>query len=162
MTAVQYVEYVLENNWEPSISGRYNDVPHPRLIRESSEEYRRMNTQEDDTIIVSDGGISEIEPQSFGWVEERLLSRVTLDIRTSHSRERLWGERDDNNNSPRYGGLVGECKRIFDAKRKGDKEFDLVDGYEANDLSGQMGGLVWRATFELRLDTRASNIDPEI
>lgn len=160
MTAVQYVEYILDNNWTKSVSGRNNDVPKPDIVRESEEGKRRMNLQKNDFLIISDGGISNIEPQSFGWVEEATTARVTVDMRTAYSRARLWGERDSNNDSPTYGGLVGEVKRIIDTKRKGDKEFDLVTGFEANDLSGQMGGKVWRATFEIRLENRAKNINP--
>lgn len=160
MTAVQYVQEVLDANWTPSITGRPNDVPKPEMVRESQLGDRRMNLDHNDYLVISDGGISDISPQSLGWTEEELTSRVTVDIRTSQSRERLWGERDGNNDGPRYGGLVGEAKRIIDTKRKGDKEFDLIIGFEANDLSGQMGGHIWRATFDIRLESRASTIDP--
>jgi len=160
MTAIQYVENILREDWEREVPGRNKPVPVPEVVRESSEEHRRMNTQNSDYIVVTDGGISEIEPQSFGWQEEATTARVTCDIRTSQSRERLWGKRDDDNNSPNYGGLVGEVKRIVDTKRKGDKEFDLIVGFEANDLSGQMGGKVWRATFEIRLEVRATTVNP--
>lgn len=176
MTAVQYVENILAQDWEENIEGRYLDVPEPTVVRESEEGDRRMNLQNSDYIVVSDGGISDITPASFGWVEEQTTSRVTLDIRTSYSRERLWGDRysgdtgdvqigstqlGDENTSGRYGGLVGEAKRIIDLHRKGDKEFDLIVPYEANDLSGQMGGKVWRATLSIRLEVRASTIDPQ-
>jgi hypothetical protein len=160
MTAIQFVERILEEDWDPDISGRSQIIPKPEIVRESSDEHRRMNLQRSDYLVLMDGGISEIAPQSFGWSEESLTSRVTCDFRTSTSRERLWGHRQQGNTSPRYAGLVGEAKRIVDNYRKGTREFDLITGYEANDLSGQMGGKVWRATFDIRLETRASVIDP--
>lgn len=170
MTAVQYVEHLLENNWEPSITGRVEDVPQPGIYRESAESLRRMNPDTEDVLLIRDGGITQIEPQSFGWVEERLVSRVTIDARTTGEagsvpgRERLWGYRGvgnlDPNEAERYGGLQGEVKRILDEVRKGDEEFDLVIADEQNDLSAEMGGQIWRGTTEVTLDIRANTIDP--
>lgn len=161
MTAVQYIQKVLEDNWVESVSGRNSDVPTPTFERESAEALRRMNLDRNDYVLIMDGGISNIEPQSFGWVEEQTTARVTLDIRTAQSRERLWGQRSDDNSGTRWGGLVGEASRIIHDIRKGDEEFDLIIPYEANDLSGQMGGHIWRATLEIRLEVRASTINTE-
>lgn len=170
MTAVQYVEAILENRWESSITDREVDVPQPEVYRESAESYRKINLDQNDAIILEDGGITNIEPQTFTWAQERLVSRVTVDIRTTGEagsvagRERLWGHRGTGTlgatESERYGGLVGEVKRICDEVRAGDEEFDLIQVTEENDLSGEMGGQVWRATVTVVLDTRANTIDP--
>ena len=136
------------------------------LFREAAQDLGKMNIERDDVLLIRDGGITEIEPQSFGWVEERLVSRVTVDIRTTghagdvDGRERLWGRRRSGNVAPEYGGLTGEVKRVLDTVRKGDQEFDLIVNREQNDLSGEMGGQIWRATTEIELDTRANVIDP--
>lgn len=170
MTAVQYVEYLLSENWQKSISGREYDVPQPAIYRESPENLRRMNLDQNDVVLLRDGGVTEISPQSFSWQEERLVSRVTVDARTTGEagsvagRERLWGVRGagdlDPNEAERYGGLQGEIKRIMDTVRKGDNEFDLVRVTQQNDLSGEMGGQIWRGTSEVVLDVRANQIDP--
>lgn len=170
MTAVQYVEHILDTNWSASVSGREVDVPEPELYRESAENLRRVNLDQADVVFLKDGGITNIEPRSLGWTEERLVSRVTVDVRTTGEagsvagRERLWGHRGTGtlgaNEAEDYGGLVGEIKRICDTVRKGDQEFDLIQVTEENDLSGEMGGQVWRATMTIVLDTRANTIDP--
>lgn len=172
MSALQYTENLLDANWEESVSGRERDVPQPQLIRESAESLRKMNLDQNDAALLRDGGITTIEPQSFGWAQERLVSRVTIDLRTTgeagstHGRERLWGYRGvgglNDNESERYGGLVGETKRIMDSVRKGDNDFDLVLVTEENDLSAQMGGQIWRASVEVQLDIRARTIDPSV
>lgn len=170
MTAIQYVEYLLDNNWQTSVSGREKDVPKPNILRESAESLRRMNLDENDVLLLRDGGVSQYEPQSFNWQEERIVSHVTIDARTTGEagsvpgRERLWGYRGVGNLSANeaesYGGLQGEVKRILDTVRDGDKEFDLIPVSEQNDLSAEMGGQVWRGTTELSLDTRANQIQP--
>jgi len=171
MTSVQYVEYIIDNNWEPSITGRAVDVPKPTILRESSANTRRLNLDESDVLIIRDGGISNYEPQSFGWGGERQVGRVTVDARTTgeagstEGRERLWGYRGGAgslgaNEAERYGGLQGEIKRILDTVRKGDQGYDIIRASEQNDLSGQMGGQIWRGTTEVILDTRAHQIDP--
>lgn len=170
MTAIQYVEHILDANWESNISGREREVPQPDIIRESAQSLRRMNLDERDQVMLRDGGVTTIEPQSFGWSEERLVSHVTIDARTTgeggdvSGRERLWGWRGigslADNEAERYGGLMGEVKRILDTIRKGDEEFDLVLTTEQNDLSAEMGGQVWRGTTEVMLDVRVNEIDP--
>ena len=171
MTAIQYVQTLLDTRWEESISGREVDVPKPKLMRESAENLRRINLDMEDVLLLRDGGVTSIEPQSFGWQEERLLSHVTIDARTSgeagavSGRERLWGYRGvgdlEPNEAERYGGLQGEIKRILDTGRKGDQENDLIYATEQNDLSAEMGGQVWRGTTEVQLDVRANQINPE-
>lgn len=170
MTAVQYVEALIEANWEPSITGRVVDVPQPQILRESAQGLRRMNLDQHDVLLIRDGGITDVEPQSFAWQEERVVGRVTVDARTTGEagavpgRERLWGYRGvgdlGDTEAERYGGIQGEMKRIVDTVRKGDEEFDLILATEQNDLSAEMGGQVWRGTTEITLDIRANEIDP--
>lgn len=158
---LQYAQNLIEAEWHEEISGRDYPVPEPNVIREGSESYRLMDPQQNDIVLIRDGGDTNVEPQSVGWHEEAVTSRVTVDIRTSHSRERLWGYRNEDNEPERYGGLTGEIKRIFDTVRRGEHEYDLVIVEEILDLSGEMGGLVWRASITVTLDIRAQQIDPE-
>jgi len=169
MTAIQYVEYILENNWEPSIDGRWNDIPEPWIGRENEETKKTLRTQ--DVVEVQDGGSASVEAASLGWLEETSEYLVTIDIRTADrrikgeavdGRVRLEGERDENNESERYGGLIGEIKRILDVHRRGDKEWDLVEGFEVNDVSGTTGRGHYRATIEVRLHQIAATIDPSV
>lgn len=166
MTAIQYVETVLQNRWDDSdLNGdRHDDVPDigrgVRVFRESAASRRKVASNDYDVIFVKDGGVTNVEPQGINWQRERQVSVVTVDIRTTESRERLWGKRDSDNNAPTYGGLTGEVKRCFDEVRKGHKENDLVRVPEMNDLSGQMGGQVWRASITVELDNRSNHINP--
>lgn len=169
MSAIQYVEYILDNEWEESIDGRWNDVPEPWLGRENENTKETLRTK--DVVEVQDGGSMSKEPASLGWLEETKEYLVTIDIRTADrrlagekidGRVRLEGERNENNESERYGGLTGEVERILDLHRRGDKEYDLVEGFEINDVSGTTGRGHYRATAEVRLHEIAQNIDPSV
>lgn len=166
MTAIQYVEYILENDWAPNIDGRWNEVPKPEILREATLERQRMSLDTADYAVIQDGGAVSYEGQGLGWTEEDVTARVTVDLRTSgiagkvDGRVRLIGERDESNAAERYGGLSGEVKRICDKYRRGDQEFDLINGFEFNDLSSQMPGSQWRGTVEIRLEERAKTINP--
>lgn len=159
MVAVQYVYNVLHNDWQTSISGRPNDVPQPYIFIESSEA-TRFSTATADYMVVTDNGQETWQPQSVGWTEERVEAKVAVEMRTAHSRERLLGYRDQNNVAERYGGLLGETKRILNAKRKGDKEWDyvIVDGFD--DLTGDVGFANFRGRLNIRLVSVASQINP--
>ena len=158
MTVVQYVEYVIKHNWEPMVDGRRNPVPEPPVYRPKEVKDGRIRSE--DAMIVRDGGPFDYEPATIGWTAENTTGRVSVEVRTSHSRERFEGARDDQNSAEAYGGLAGELKRIFDLKRSGDKEWDLIDGYQFNDNSGRFGSKYWRGTFELRLEQKAALIEP--
>lgn len=159
MVAVQYVYNLLHNNWQASVTGRNNDVPKPYIFLESSEA-TRFSVSTGDYFVVTDNGQTTWQPQSVGWTEERVESKVGVQMRTAHSRQRLLGYRDDNNVAERYGGLLGETKRILDTKRKGDKEWDyvIVDGFD--DLTGEVGFANFRGRLNLRLVKVASRVDP--
>lgn len=166
MTSLQYAHWLMDSNWTPSVSGRYQNVPKPQLVYQSSEERRRISTGDEDTLIIRDGGPISKEPQGLRWDSERKLSRVTLDLRTSGSagsvngRQRMFGVRDSSGVSEDYGGLTGEVERIIDEVRRGDKEYDLIKLSEINNLSGQTGTGMWRATAEVELDDRLRLINP--
>ncbi|MFB6284581.1 MAG: hypothetical protein ABEK59_11760 [Halobacteria archaeon] len=177
MTSIQYVDNVLQNNWTSSISGRPHDVEsigeNPgdvRIIYGSDDEFRRMDLSNNDYLVLRDGGLAEITPKSFSWQEEDRISRVDVDIRTSGwpnsnrpGRIALYGERGagnlNSNESPRWGGLVGEALRVLKTKRKGDQEFTIINASEADDVSEQMGGQVWRTVVGVRLEQRNISID---
>jgi|AntDeeMetagen681_2_1112603.scaffolds.fasta_scaffold01718_3 hypothetical protein len=167
MTAIQAVEQLLEDNWESeadAVDGRINDVPQPYILREKDTDRRRVNLQDGDYIFVIDGGKPVIEPRSLGWTEERIETIVALDIYTSHSRERLLGERqsdgtNEGNVGESYGGLAGETKRIMDVHRKGFQEWDMLIASTFDDLQSQTGAGIWRGQWELRMVQIASNIN---
>lgn len=159
-TALAYFETLLTNNWESSITDRIENVPEPQIHIAADVDVARVTQQVDDVIFVRDGGPQSLTPQSAGWNERKVESLVTIDIRTSVDRPRLEGVRDNNNEAERYGGLRGETQRILDEVRRGDKEYDLINGYEWNDLSEDMGYGFWRGTWEVRLTKVAVNIDP--
>jgi|AntRauMinimDraft_2_1070382.scaffolds.fasta_scaffold01208_3 hypothetical protein len=161
-----YVKSTIEENWHESIDGRIQDVPKPKVYQESDPNRRRVKLNEGDVIFVKDGGTTHTEPQSFNWVEERVDSRIDIDIRSTgdggniNGRTRMWGVRDDDGNSERYGGLVGEVKRIFHERRRGEAGYDVISLPEIHDLSGEMGARVWRTSIFVSLSIRAQTIDP--
>lgn len=179
MTSLQYIEEVLRNNWSSSISGRPHDVGDIvgeggddtiKIVYESDDEWRRMDLANWDYIVLRDGGLVESSPQSFGWTQEDIVSRIDIDIRTTGhpadnrpGRIALYGERGagtlNANESPRWGGIAGEAHRIVKSVRRGEKEYSIVGTDAVDDLSAQMGGQVWRALVQARLEIRSRTID---
>lgn len=174
MTAPQFVETVLRNNWENSISGRPHNVgslgDDIKIVYESDIDWRQMDLANYDYLTIQDGGVVDITPKSLGWTEEETTSRVDVDIRTrGHpndsrpGRIALYGERGagslNSNEKPRWGGLAGEVERTVKTVRKRKEEFDIINTDSVDDLSTQMGGQIWRAVVQIRLDERASQID---
>lgn len=180
MTGVQYVENVLRNRWASSITGRPHDVgnlggdlsndEYVRIVYEGDKDWRSMDLSNYDYLTLTGGGFTSIEPKAFGWTEEDRFTRVDIDIRTSGhvgkdrpGRIALYGERGAGNLSvnekPRWGGLVGETLRVMKDVRKGDQEFTIIDANEADELSGQMGGQIWRSVVSVRLENRNRTID---
>jgi len=160
-TALAYLQNVLDEEWEPEIDGRLEPVPKPIIRLGSDMDATRVSQLNKDVVFVLDGGPESITPKSVGWDHRETEALVSLDVRTNVGRTRLEGGRDDDNNAERYGGLRGEIQRILDSVRRGDKEYDLINGYEWNDLSEDIGFQFWRGTFEVRLTQVAENIDPE-
>lgn len=179
MTAFQFTEYILKHHWSEDGVYYANDgskldvtinrdepVPYPHVIRESSEQHKRMDPSREDYIVLKDGGITEIEGRSVGGTEQRQVSLVNLELRTTGEggkvpgRERLWGYRDSSNDAEDYGGLAGETLRVIEELDWREKEFDVVQAKEANDLSGQYGGGVWVGIIHLVLDARATKRYP--
>lgn len=159
---LQYFEAELDTRWEPSVTGRVNDVPQPQLALASDVDVQRLTQVHDDICFIRKGGAMQATPKSVNWAEKQKEYRVTLDFRTSTGRARLDGGRDANNDAERYGGLRGEAERILDAVRAGHKEFDWIDGYEWRPLSEDMGYGFWRGVWEVRLTELADTIDPSV
>lgn len=160
-TALAYLQTLLRDEWEEDVEGRIESVPEPYILMASDGATTRVSQLDGDVVFVLDGGSQGITPKSVGWDHREVESLATIDVRTQRSRGRLEGTRDENNEAERYGGLRGEIQRILDTVRRGDKEFDWIDGYEWNDLSEDVGFQYWRGTWEVRLTQVAENIDPE-
>lgn len=159
-TALAYLQTLLDDNWEEDVSGRFQTVPKPLIKLAADSATTRVSQIDGDVIFVTDGGPQSITPKSAHWDHREVESLVTIDIRTQRGRGRLEGVRNDQNETEDYGGLRGEVQRILDIVRRGDKEYDLIDGYEWNDLSEDVGFQFWRGTWEVRLTQVASDIDP--
>lgn len=157
-TANYYLQHLLEHNWTASIPGRVQDVPQPNVALVADIDLGRVNVQSDDWIFIHDGRAS-VTPRSVGWDEKRYDTDATIDIRTAESRARLEGTRNDQNEKERLGGIRGEVERILDSVRRGDKEFDWVNGYEYRNLSEEMGYANWRGVWEVELTELAHTID---
>lgn len=160
-TALSYLQTVLDEGWEEEIEGREEPVPKPYILLAADSRNTRVSQLDGDVIFIVDGGPQSITPKSVGWGHREVESLAAFDLRTTRGRGRLEGVRNEDNEAERYGGLRGEVQRILDLVRKGDKEYDLIDGYEWNDLSEDVGFQFWRGTFEIRLTQVAEEIDPE-
>lgn len=170
MTALAYIEHLLDTEWTPSVEGRAVDVPKPGIYRRSAENLRRVSLDQEDILFIGTGGDRLVEPQSVGWTEEHIMARINIDARTTGEAgsvggwERLWGHRGEGdlgaNEAEAYGGLMGEIKRIMETVRRRDEEYDIVNVVEQFDLSEEMGGQVWRGTTTVELEQRARVIDP--
>lgn len=151
----QLLEFLLKQHWTEKVPGRWNPVPEPYFYR--TDEVKKHDLSQGDAVYIKDGGVASKEAAGLGWSEERKEVLVTLDCRTikpNGGRVRLEGERDpDTLEKEDYGGLVGECERILDLHRKDTAEYQLVEGYEINDLSENQGFGRFRADIEVRLHT---------
>lgn len=160
MTGAQFFEHELKSRWTPVITDRKRAVPLPLIHIEGEDEDKRrsFDLDEQDRVAVTPGSVST-EPQSVHWTEEKEVERVTIDCLTSDSRSRLVGRRDPvTNEPPELGGLKGEVKRILNEIRRGYKEYSIINGFEWQDLSGNMPYGRWRGAWEVRLEQRGKNI----
>lgn len=164
MTSISFVLNLIDNRWHEEIEGRIEPVEKPAIARQLEDARRRLRTT--DLLEVQDGGSSQVTPLGIGWNEEEVTSRITIDIRTTSRDEipgnqRLFGVRGEDGLPERYGGLTGEVRRILDTVRKGHGEYELIEGFEVNDISGTTGRGHYRAVVEVRLTEYALSIDPE-
>ena len=162
MTVRQFIKNLLENNWTASASGRPNDVPQPEIVLEKTQVQNRLRNS--DTIHVVTGGPESFDFQGFGAAAERADRLVTCDIRTAKRGDtpgliRMVGERDANNDRPRWGGLIGETRRIINTKRRGHKEFDRIHAEEATPVLEDGGKNYYRAAVQVRLEEYGAEID---
>jgi hypothetical protein len=160
--AVQFAEALLDARWRESYPGRA-DVPKPAILIENQPGIRQVSLTDRDDIVVRHGGTVDFSPVDLGWNSEKVEALVTIEIRTAESRERFEGTLTGAGLGTREedGGLTGEVKRVLDSARKGAGEYDLVTAYQFNDLTGQMGGQVWRGDYTVRFEELARSIDPD-
>lgn len=158
---LQYLQTLLQNNWQTDVTGRTQSVPEPAIVIAADAQTTRVSQYDRDVVFVTEGGPQSLTPKGVGWGHREVETLATIDCRTQRSRSRLEGVRDDNNEVEDHGGLRGEVLRILDVHRKGDKEFDLIEGYEYTPLSEEVGYQFWRGAWEVRLSEKARNIDPQ-
>lgn len=145
----------LEADWEEMIAGRSEPVPQPKIIHRSERRERMTATD----ILEVSGGSRQSTPASVSWAAQRVDERVSLDIRTDQGSDRLYGVRLADGSSERYGGILGEVTRILDSHRKGyGTEYDLIDGYEVQNLDHQAGPERHRCVVEVEFSQRAVNV----
>lgn len=163
-TTLEYFENVLDAEWQADYNGpagvRIQPVPKPKIIKATDKDKKRADPRQQDLLMVRQGGSASLEARGMQWDSRRRERLVSLDIRTTESRARLEGTRTADNEREAYGGLRGETLRILDTIRRGDKEFDWIDGYEYRPLSEEMGFANWRGVWEVRLTTLAEDIHP--
>lgn len=171
MTVIQAIENLLDNNWTASISGRPNDVPKPTFVRDKDKIQDRLNTK--DVARVTSGGPTEHTPQGFGWTHQTVDWVVVVELRSADrrldgtftdGRLRMRGERGAGslsaNEAPRWGGLVGETKRVILDNRKGFEEFDLVGDALRDEDQPDLGGAgYYRVDVFVPLTNLAESID---
>ncbi|UIO98896.1 hypothetical protein Hbl1158_10155 [Halobaculum sp. CBA1158] len=167
MTATQYLLAYLDANWQTDITGRIQPVPKPSIEREHENTKRMLGT----TDLLEVGGTdTDYAAGGFYYSEEDADSSVVIELRTKNRRdddtgdridgyERLWGVRDENNDEERWGGLVGECRRLLLEIRRGSKEWDIVTAPEAVDTSDNVGQGNFRADIRVELTSIANPID---
>lgn len=158
--ALSYLQTLLDENWQEDVEGRVQSVPKPLIVLAGESSVSRVSQIDGDIIFITDGGPQSFTPKSVGWDHRETEALSTIDIRTQRGRGRLVGVRDENNEGESYGGLRGEILRILDLVRRGDKEYDLINSYEWNDLSEEVGFQFYRGTWEVRLTQIAEDIDP--
>lgn len=170
MTVIQYVYARLLRDWQKDVPGRIASVPEPYITMEDEDTEEKLRYK--DVIKVADGGIQTKEPRDVHYESERILTLVNVDIRTvnknrprynqaigSPGRVRMFGYRDEQTlEAEDNGGLVGEASRVFKEQRRGDREFDLVEEPEVNDITNQTGVGHYRAVMTLRFDQRDAPI----
>lgn len=162
MTAVQFVYTILDSNWESdaaNVTNRDEDVPKPGII-EGVNEKTRHEWQNEGLLVVKDGGITDRTPKGLNWQYEEIEDLVTVRCQSRLDRQHVNGRRDQNNEAENYGGLTGEVIRILHLYRKGQKEYDVIKGYEVNDVSDGAGAGRWRSDVEIRLTDMARKVNP--
>jgi len=159
---LQFLRHELADRWSASADGRIEDVPFPgedRLFVGEVAKQVRVSRASPDYIVLT-SGTTQKEPRGFGHTHRRSDNTVTISCRSAHSRERVFGARDDSNDCEDYGGLVGEVERILDEMRGGDKEFDRIHSGETRDVSNLAKESTWRGEVEASLEVLAEVIDP--
>ena len=168
MTVLQTWIWRFKNGWQESRPGREFDVPKPQIFKQNEEKNIDYKTQ--DSLIVRDGGSQDLEPQTFGWSEERQTTRMTIALRSADrriegdkidGRVRMFGYTNESDSTDQYGldpgesedagGLVGEVRAILDSYRKGVDGWDYVKTTAVNDLTGSVRVGMYRADIEVEL-----------
>lgn len=151
------MQVLLEDRWQEEYSGRSEDVPVPNIIRAAAQEdrsRRAANYTDNDVIYVRDGGDPDISPASVGFRDFHIEQVIDVEIRTSHSSDRLYGVDGEN-----YGGLAGEVQRIIDSARYGVGPYEYVWYDTFSDESEDYGADTWVGTWPVRFIAYASPIN---
>lgn len=160
MSATQYVEYILREEWSTDVPGRVHQVPQPTILMQNRDE-KKIRDRSGDSIVVMDGGVEGHTPSELGGGAKDIDSLVTIEMRTSHSLERFEGARDDNNDMESWGGLRGEVERILGRHDfENNKEFSYVIGEEWRDQRSQVQWGHYKGSWEVRLAQVGADFNP--
>lgn len=147
---------LLEDRWSETYPNRVVDVPQPTIIRAGAQEdgqRRAQNYSDTDIIHVRDGGNPDYRPASIGFRDMHAEQVIDVEIRTSHSSDRLFGIDEEE-----YGGLAGEVQRIVDAARYGVGPYDYVWYDTFSDQTEDYGADTWHGTWPVRFIAYSSPI----
>lgn len=170
MTNLQLIEYLLDQHWEPSIAGRDNDVPKPKIVKESNVTKDDLKTG--DVLKLVEAEATTYEAMGFGYTHEQVEGAVTIQCRSADRRlqgtkvdghVRVFGDRDSNTlEKERHGGLTGEVRRVLLANRKTSAEYNLTTPSEVRNQSGLTGTNHYRGDLTVGLVDSAREIDTSV
>lgn len=176
MTATRLVMELLDSEWTPSRAGRVLDVPKPAFFLENNN--GKISLRTDDACEVKDGGDQDIEPNTWGWENERVSTKVEIDLRSADrrvggaetdGRTRMFGYINTTGETDQYGlaplesetagGLVGEARRILSDHRKGLQSYDKLETTKVDDVSNTVGKNYYRAKVKIDLVVRTGQVE---
>ena len=137
---------LLQDEWQEDVEGREMSVPEPVIVEGAGDGSRRaQNTADSDIIRVLDGGDPILEPGSVGFRDRYLEQVIDVEIRTSHSQDRMFGLDEED-----YGGLAGEVQRIVDTVRYGAGPYDYIWYDTVTEASEDYGADIWNVEWPVR------------
>lgn len=172
MTNAKWTLDLISAEWDSSADpiegmGEIRDgIEMPELIVQGAADDKGRASQLDTrgTLFVKDGGDPIINPQSVGYREEYIESKVSIEAVSGLSRRELVGTAE-----MQYGGFVGEVKRIVHEYRKGvhedapviDPGYDVIVFEVFSDEVMKRGAGLWTGEWTVTFIDFASKIVQE-